>query len=609
MSSAQPAPLRARTAPPFLCDYLERRAAERPQATVLTHLTFDGREPVRISNGLLYERALAVAGALAAAGLRGKPVLLIHPPGPEFAPAFLGALLARAIAVPAPAPRFEAQYTRLERIAADCRAGAVLAPEAVLEGIGRRLPETSPLRTCRWVRVGEGPARGPMLERPDESDIALLQYTSGSTGMPRGVAVTHGNLAHNLDMIVQAFQLPEGTTSVSWLPHFHDMGLVAGFMSPLVCGGHSILMSPLAFLQRPLRWLEAISEYGALMSGAPNFAYDLCSRWAERGNLPALDLSRWKIAFARAEPVRRSTLDAFAQRFRASGFEETALTPCYGMAEATLMVACKPAGKPPAYHPVSRAALEGGQAALGEGETAVVLTSCGRPVVRSEVRIVDPRTRAALGPRRVGEVWVAGPHIAAGYWTEAPDDPFRGALAGSGDGRFLRTGDLGFLTEAGELVFADRIKDVIVIHGQNFVCHDLEATAAAGHELLAADGCAAMSVETSAGPHLVMAAEFPREALDQAENAAQAVRAALFRVHGLAVRSIVLVPPGKLSRTTSGKLQRRRTARHLVEGSMRVLAWFGEALPRAPFFPEIAKTNDQSESHDPHPTGPAECQP
>jgi acyl-CoA synthetase (AMP-forming)/AMP-acid ligase II len=383
-----------------------------------------------------------------------------------------------------------------------------------------------------------------------------------------------------MEMIARAFDAPEGMRTVSWLPHFHDMGLLAGFLAPMLFGGQSILMSPLSFLQRPLRWLEAISQYRALLSGAPNFAYDLCVRWADRGNLPELDLSCWRTAFAGAEPIRRATLEAFAGRFRASGFRRTALTPCYGMAEATLMVTCKQAGAEPTFHSVARAALEAGHVIPTEGQTALHLTGCGRPAIGTDVRIVDPQTFVDLGRRRVGEIWVRGPQVSPGYRTPSADDAFGATLADTGEGPFLRTGDLGFIADDGDLVFVDRIKNLLVINGQNFVCYDLESAAAASHELLTADAIAATAVETDNGPHLLLIAEFPVNALDRSEQSAQAIRGALFTGHGLAVRTVALVPPGNLNRTTSGKLQRRLSAKNLVSGCMRVLAVSGDPIPQ-----------------------------
>jgi acyl-CoA synthetase (AMP-forming)/AMP-acid ligase II len=437
------------------------------------------------------------------------------------------------------------------------------------------------LRACPWLSVdGEAAAAPAVPEQGPPSEIALLQYTSGSTADSRGVMVTHGNLAHNAAMIERAFRLPPGARGVSWLPHFHDMGLIAGFVAPLSCGGESILMSPESFLRRPLRWLEAIAHYRGQVCGAPNFAYDLCVRRADRGPLPALDLGSWQTAFVGAEPVRFSTMQAFADRFRASGFEPAALTPCYGMAEATDLVSSAPPRGMPAFHSLSREALEAGQARPSAEPAALTLVGLGEPAAGTTVRIVDPASGLPLGSRRVGEIWVSGPQIARGYWGR-DDDVFDAILADSPGKAFLRTGDLGFLTDEGELVFVERLKDVIVFNGQKHACHDLELTAGTSHEALSADSCVAISFDAGDRPHLVVIAELPRHALGQADDAARAIRAAWFTTHGLAARTIAFVARGKLSRTTSGKLQRQLSARRLVAGAMGVLAVNGDALPEA----------------------------
>lgn len=569
------------SSPPEIGDLLKQRAAEQPDKVLFTHLAFDGRDPRRVACGELYARACRIAATLATRGLRQRPILLLYPPGPAFAPAFFGALLARAIAVPAPCPSLEGHFQRLDGIAADCAPGAVLSTDAVLARLRDRMPAHSPLRACPWLATDGDDAAGSVAsEQGPPSDIALLQYTSGSTAEPRGVMVTHGNLAHNAAMIERAFQLPPGARGVSWLPHFHDMGLIAGFVAPLSCGGESILMSPESFLRRPLRWLEAISHYRGQVCGAPNFAYDLCVRSADRNPLPALDLGSWQTAFVGAEPVRASTLQAFAARFRASGFQPAAITPCYGLAEATVLVSCAPPRGLPAFHTLSREALEAGQASPSDGPAAVTLVGCGEPAAGTTVRIVDPASGLPLGSRQVGEIWLSGPQVARGYWGR-DDDAFDASLADSPGTAFLRTGDLGFLTDEGELVFVERLKDVIVFNGQKHACHDLELTAGTSHKALSPDSCVAVSFEAGDKPHLVVIAELPRHALGQADDVAQAIRAAWFTTHGLAPRTIAFVARGKLSRTTSGKLQRRLSARRLVAGAMGVLAVNGDALPRA----------------------------
>lgn len=579
--TAEACPTRTVPAPALVGERLQRLACAHPDKVLFTHLQFDGKPPVRLSCGDTWQRSCGIARLLAERGLRQQPVLLLYSPGPEFAPAFFGTLLAGAIAVPVPVPQFAAQYERLGRIAADCDPGAVLTTGALARQLLARLPAEAPLRLREWLATDGAsaePAWEPEAMRP--SELALLQYTSGSTSEPKGVALSHANIAHNLEMLAQAFQPEPAARIVSWLPHFHDMGLVTGIMGPLTCGGESILMSPLAFLQRPLRWLQAISDHRGQISGAPNFGYELCVRRAGRGEGMPLDLSCWQSAFAGAEPIRMATLDAFARRFRDAGFTRTALTPCYGMAEATLLVTCKPAGTPPATYTLARDALRRGEALASQEESALTLAGCGHPAAGTRLLVVDPQRRTALPAGRIGEAWIAGPQVARGYWNREQDDDLFGNVAGDPPGvRWLRTGDLGFVTGAGEFVFVDRLKDLVIVNGQNYACHDLELTAGASHPLLSAGSCVAVGLETGAKSHLAIVAELPAGALAGAEQAATAIRSSVFSTHALAVQTIAFVPPRKLSRTTSGKLQRRLTAQRLADGTLRVLAQYGEPLP------------------------------
>jgi acyl-CoA synthetase (AMP-forming)/AMP-acid ligase II len=569
-------------AAPLVTDLLELWARERPEQIVYTHLNFDGSDPVRLTYAELYRSAAAIATRLIEDSLHGRPVLLLYPAGPGFAPAFFGTLLAGAIATPVPVPRFESQHRRLAAVAMDCAPAALLSSAATLDWLEQKVPATSPLRTCVWLASDWEASSDPEIpDSPIPADIAVLQYTSGSTSEPRGVGVTHANLAHNLATITKEFQPSANARLLSWLPHFHDMGLIGGLLCPLTWGGQSILMTPQQFLRRPLRWLDAIAEFRVEVSGAPNFAYELCVKWAERETavLSSLDLSSWRIAFVGAEPIRATTLARFTEYFEPCGFRKSSLLPCYGLAEATLLVTCKPAGTQPTIYSVSRDSLEQGRAVpCQEPGRAISLVGCGYPAAGTDVSIVD-KFGEPLGCGRVGELWVSGPQVARGYWAGKDSGAFDATLKGCSGRSFLRTGDLGFLTESGEFVFVERWKDLIVIHGQNYACHDLEQSVAESHPLLRPDGCVVGVLDTATGSHLVVAAEFPADALDKIEEAAQAIQGALFTVHGLAARTVAFLPQGKLSRTTSGKLQRRDTLKRLVSGSLGLLASIGEPLP------------------------------
>jgi acyl-CoA synthetase (AMP-forming)/AMP-acid ligase II len=573
----------ATAAPPTAVDLLRRCVERAPGEPAFTHASFEAEGgPASLTYAELHRQAGVVAARLAELELDTRPVMLLYPVGLAFPPAFFGAMLAGAVPVPVPLPQFEAQYARLEQIVADCRPRALLSTAATLRRLDARLAEGSRLRATPWLATDEerGAGASALDPRPvDPEAVAFLQYTSGSTAEPRGVAISHANLAHTVAMIHGAFGWTEESGRiVSWLPHFHDMGLVVATVIPLRIGGETISMTPLAFLQRPLRWLQLLSRYQAPISGAPPFGYELCSRAAERADpelLGLIDLSAWRIAFVGAEPIRPAVLARFARTFAPYGFDERAFIPCYGMAEATLLVSAKPPGSAPTVHALSRAALSAGQA-VPAADGAVTLMSCGYPAPGTRVRVVDPERRVALPDRQVGEVWIAGPQVARGYWTPAPAavDPFGAVLADTGEGPFLRSGDLGFMV-GDELVFVDRLKDMVVVNGQKYVCHELEQLVGASSPHLAPDRCAVATLEEDGGARLLVLAELSPSAVAFVDEIASVVRAALFSAHGLAASTIAFVRPNKLSRTTSGKLRRRASRDRFLDGELRVLAVVG----------------------------------
>lgn len=564
--------------PRDLIEILKARSAEQPGRRAFLFLDSHGHEAAELCFGELDRRARSVAAALEARGARGERALLLFPPGLDFVAAFLGCLYAGAVAVPAYPPRPRRSQPRLQAIVRDSRARFVLAPSAIADNAGPLTAGTPELAGSVWLRIEdvssgaegwEGP--GPAPDAP-----AFLQYTSGSTSDPRGVVVTHANLAHNEEAIRLGFGQTEDSVVVGWLPLYHDMGLIGNVLQPLYTGATAVLLSPLAFLQRPRLWLETIDRYRGTTSGGPNFAYDLCVRKIGEAEREGLDLSSWRVAFNGAEPVHAETLEQFSSAFAPCGFRREAFFPCYGLAEATLFVS----GGDPAGLPVVRAfdgeGLTGHDAVeTAPGEAgARPLAGCGRPSPGQRIAVVDPASIALCPPGRIGEIWISGPSVAAGYWGRPEDSErlFRARTA-EGDGPFLRTGDLGFLAVDGELFVTGRQKDLIILRGRNYYPQDVERTAARVDPALRPDSGAAFSIERDGAERLVVAHEVERGRADASdlEALAEAVRRAVADEHEVAVEEVVLLRSGTLPKTTSGKVRRQACRAEYLAGTLTVV--------------------------------------
>jgi len=564
---------------PSFVEALRRGAALRPDQRIYTFRAEAGGVDAHLTYGDLDRRARALAADLARLGLAGERVLLIYPPGLEFLAAFLGCLYARVVAVPAYPPRPNRPMPRLTAIVADARPAALLTTAAQLGDADRwaaGVPGLAGLRRVATDAVEPGRAADWRDPGADRATLAFLQYTSGSTAAPKGVMVTHGNLLHNSAVIARDFATNPDTRGVFWLPLYHDMGLIGGALQTLYCGGSSVLMSPVSFLQRPVRWLEAISETGATISGGPNFAYDLCARKVTAEQKAALDLSRWQVAFNGAEPIRPETLDRFAEAFAPCGFRPEAALPCYGLAEATLLVAAKPAASRPVIAAIDGAAFERGQAvevpATDPGARALVGSGRGAP--DQEIAIVDPETGARCPDGRVGEIWVAGPSVAAGYWgrPEATAEAFGARIAGSDAGPYLRTGDLGFL-RGGELFVTGRLKDLIIVRGRNVYPQDVEWTVGRAHPAIRPEGVAAFAVEVAGDDRLVVVQEAERQPKGwDAAEAVRAIRRAVADEHELDVYAVVVLRPMSIPRTSSGKVQRHACREGFLAGTLDAIA-------------------------------------
>jgi acyl-CoA synthetase (AMP-forming)/AMP-acid ligase II len=563
-----------------MVDLLRWRAAEQPDDRAYVFLSEKGAEEAELTFAELYRRAGVVAAYLAKRLRRGDRALLMFPPGLDFIVAFFGCLVAGVIAVPIMPPRRTSTRDSSESIIADCGARIVLTSSGLVDNRSDILARLRPAN-LEWVavdtlpRVPNGGETAPLALTRE--DVAFLQYTSGSTSAPKGVMVTHGNLLQNLEMIRIAFGNTRRSTYVAWVPFYHDMGLVLNVLESFYLGALYVVLSPTSFVQRPLIWLRAISRYRAEVSSAPNFAFDLCVSRFRVDQMEGIDLSSWKVAFNAAEPVRAATIEQFAATFAPYGFDPRTMYPGYGMAEATLLISGGLPGDEVITRTVSREALqEGTIVAPKSGADAQVLVGCGRALVGEEIAIVDPESLKRRPADAIGEIWVRGPNVAAGYWRNAAAtaETFAATIAGEGGAHWLRTGDLGFLDHAGEIYITGRIKDVIIIYGNNHYPQDIEATMQSSHPALRPNcGVAFSYVDHRGLEKLVLVQEVERAQRHQVstDEIEKRIREAISNEHDIAVYEIVLIRPGSIPKTTSGKIQRRLTRQLWHERALDVL--------------------------------------
>ena len=555
-----------------LVEVLRARAASDADGWAYVFLADGEREEDRLTWGELDRHARAVAAALQERGARGKPVLLLFPPGLEFVAAFFGCLYAGAVAVPSYPPSGRSA-PRLRSILQDARPCLALATRAIIErwpALARDLGGgAAEIALIAPAELPDSAAEAWRPYAPEPGDLAFLQYTSGSTSDPKGVMVTHGNLVHNEVLIRDACRHDEGSTFVSWLPMYHDMGLIGCVLQPLFVGAPCVLMSPLAFLQKPERWLRAVDHYRAHTSGAPNFAYDLCVRRIPPERRKGLDLSSWRVAFNGAEPVHAATLESFADAFADCGFRREAFFPCYGLAEATLIVSGRTRPEPPT---VGRfRGLDEGLAVADDGGGALVAS--GEILSGQRIAVVDSATGERADGGRVGEIWLAGPSVARGYWgrPEQTARDFGARLPGDGT-PFLRTGDLGFLHE-GRLFVTGRLKDLIIVRGRNHYPQDVERTAESSHPAVRPGAGAAFAIDLPGGEGMALVQEVdPRQTGERSGEILDALRRAVVSEHGAALAAVALVRPGTMPKTTSGKIQRQLCRRLYLEGALDPLA-------------------------------------
>ena len=584
-----------------LVELLRGRALLQPEQRIYTYLVDGEAEGANLTFAALDWQARVIGSLLQRYRASGERALLLYPAGLEFIPAFFGCLYAGVIAVPLPPPNMaQPQRTlpRLRTIVNDAQPTLALTTSSILsrvEGLFTQVPELQAMHWLATDKVVSSATQDWRNPGANSDTLALIQYTSGSTAIPRGVMVSHGNLLENSAHISQAFEITSDTVSVTWLPVFHDMGLTNGIIQPLYGGRRCVLMPPQSFLQRPVRWLQAVSRYKATVSGGPNFAYEICARKITAEQRDGLDLSNWKVAYNGAEPVRIDTLKRFAATFASCGFRPNFFYPCYGLAEATLIVSGGVVGDEPVLCTTKAAALEhnGIAEASDAAQNVRTLVGCGRAMSGTKIVVAHPESMTACAPDEVGEIWVSSPSVTQGYWNrpQETERTFNAYLADTGEGPFLRTGDLGFLRD-GELFVTGRLKDLIIIGGRNLYPNDIELTVEQSHAAVRSGGCVAFSVEITDDERLIVAAEIERryqleqhnhngESRDVSNGNGQnrrspadldavsrAIRRAVAEEHDVRVHAVVLLKAGSIPRTPSGKIQRSVCQARFRDGTL-----------------------------------------
>jgi acyl-CoA synthetase (AMP-forming)/AMP-acid ligase II/acyl carrier protein len=573
--------------PDSLSTTLARWAETRRDAPAIVFLPDGEDESVRMTWGELMRAARRVGAALSRHAAPGDRVVLLHPASIDFAVSILACMMSGGVAVPVAPGRRRQTSEAVVAILRDADPSVVATTAALAEPTERAIEASGVTPPPIVVVIDDlvAPPTGDLDTdwRPypvGDDDLALLQYTSGSTGTPKGVALTHGNLLANREMMRQAFALEACETGVSWLPQYHDMGLIGDTLQILSMGMPRVFMPSRAFIERPIRWLRAVARHPNVLSGGPDFAYDHCVRRVTDEQCDGLDLSSWRVAFSGSEPVRAETLDRFCERFAPYGFRREAFLPCFGMAEASLFVTGGPGPGRRVDVTLDAEALAAGRVAPAEAGKRLV--GCGAVARDTTLRIVDPKTKTPAGPDAVGELWVASPSISRGYWRrpDATALAFGARLPGD-DAAYLRTGDLGFLHEE-QLVIVGRMSDTIIIRGRNLHPQDVERTVQHAHPTLERHAGAAFPVERDGAEAMVVVQELRRVDRRTADHAAirSAVRRAISREHGVAIAELVLVRPGTVLKTTSGKIRRRQMRQRYLDGAIEAIT--PVAAPAAP---------------------------
>lgn len=564
-------------------DTLSLRAYTHPDKRLFTFLGDDGHEDDHLTYFELWQRASSIASYLNANTEKGDRVLLFYPQGLDFIAAFFGCLLANRVAVPVNLPN-KRRVDKCLSVISDSGATAAMAPQKTYEKLISSFTDTE-ASSLLWIQAEEIPNTDKILTQwtyrnyIDLDEIAFLQYTSGSTSAPKGVMVTHRNLAVNLQMMRDSWCLSEQSDMVFWQPHHHDMGLIMGQLLPIFLGNHAVIMSPNTAVRQPAIWLHAISHYRAKLSGGPNFIYDLAvARYSEK-RMQDLDLSEWEIAPNGADVVRSTTLDRFYTLYKKHGFRMETFMPCYGLAEGTLFVTGGPTRQLPKSIEADTNKLEADRKVqkVTNGGDGRVLVGCGEPNWETEVAIVDPDTCEECELGTVGEIWVHGRAVAAGYWKnqKATQETFHGTIEKMPNKRFLRTGDIGFIGEDNQLYICGRRKDLIICEGRNLHPEDIEYTILESTDKIRPQSCAVFSYDKDNQQSMVAIIEADRDLKRSLNEQASELRLNIIQsvsdVHGIGLNQIVFIPPATLKKTTSGKVQRSLMKQLFLSGNLETL--------------------------------------
>ena len=592
-----------------IVDILRDRSLKMPHTQAFTFLEDGETQELTLTYHELDRRSRAVAAQLQALGLSGERAILLYPPGLDYLTAFFGCLYAGVVAVPAYPPRNQRKTPRIQAISIDAQASVALTTTAMLPTLESILTPETKQANFHWLttdNIAQGIEDSWQQPVINGDTLAFLQYTSGSTGTPKGVMLSHGNLLHNAAVTYQMMEHSPSSKFVSWLPVYHDMGLIGGILQPLYGAFPCIFMSPASFLQRPYRWLQAISHYKGTTSGGPNFAYEQCIQRITQEQKETLDLSSWSVAFNGAEPVRQDTLEKFATTFAECGFCAKAFYPCYGMAEATLIVSGGIKTALAQVKTVDKSALSQNQIVEANTQSQDIQTfvSCGQTIPQQQIVIVNPETLTRCSSDEVGEIWVSGLSVGQGYWnrTEETEQTFHAYLKDTKQGAFLRTGDLGFLDNS-ELFITGRAKDLIIIRGRNLYPQDIELTAEFSHPSLRSGANAAFTVEVNNEERLVIVQELEFRAKPNLAEVASAIRQAIAQEHEVQVYAVVLIKPGSIPKTSSGKIQRRATRTQFQNGELNIVE--SDILKIS----DIARNETQLQRSELLTLSPRECQP